>query len=132
MAQVTMDSKEYLELIATQRELEQIKKDMVAGFSFKYDADSYQNYRCKFGLVIPEDVKERIIAKVLNECINTPEMMQACWQNNLTVFNLSTMQLSMHWSSMESYEVDLMEYPDFQVAYNKYEELNIAEEQEEE
>lgn len=132
MAQVTMDSKEYLELIAMQRELEQIKKDMVAGFSFKYDADSYQNYRCKFDLIIPDGVKEQIISKVIHTCVNTPEMMQACWQNNLTVFNLSTMQLSMHWSSMEDYEVDLMEYQDFQIAFNKYVELNIAEEQGEE
>lgn len=120
MAQVTMDGKEYLELIAAQRELEQIKKDMLEGFSFKYDEDTYQKYRCKFALVIPDSIKEQIITRVIDACVNTPEMMQVCYQNNLTVFDLKDMQLSMHWSTMSAYEVDLMEYPDFQAAFNAF------------
>lgn len=132
MAQVTMDSKEYLELIAAQRELERMKQEMLAGFSFKYDEGAYNKYRCKFDLVIPKDVQDQIASKVIEVCINTPEMMQECWEDNLTVFNMNTMQLSRHWSSLEPGDVDLLEYPDFQAAYAKCEELEIAEDGEEE
>ena len=128
MAQVTMDSKEYLELVNAQRELEQLKKDMVDGFSFKYSENAYQKYHCKFDPVIPDDAKEQIISRVIDECINVSELMQVCRQNNLTVFNLRTMQLTMHWSTLESCEVDLMEYPDFQVAFNAFVEETEEEE----
>ena len=123
MAQVTMDSKEYLELIAAQRELEQIKRDMVAGFEFKYDADAYQKFRSAFKHVIPKAVQDAIVNKVIDVCVKTPELMQECHAENLTCFDLESMQLSRNWNfSQDKYSVDLLEYPDFQVAYAKYDE----------
>lgn len=132
MAQVTMDSKEYLELIAAQRELEQLKKDMLAGFSFSYDENSYNKYRSRFNLVIPKDVQEQITEVVVKKCVESPELMKECWQDNLTVFDMDNMTLTRHWTTLEKNSVDLMEYPDFQTAYNLCGEEETAEDKEEE
>lgn len=132
MAQVTMDSTEYLELIAAQRELAQIKKDMLAGFAFNYDDSSYNKYRCRFNLVIPKDVQEQLVAMVVKGCVESPELMKECWQDNLTVFDMDNMSLTRHWSTLDKNCVDLMEYPDFQTAYNLCGEEETAEDKEEE
>lgn len=123
MAQVTMDSKEYLELIAAQRELEQIKKDMIAGFTFKYDEDAYQKYRSAFKHIIPKAVQDAIVDKVVDVCVKTPELMQECHAEGLTCFDLESMQLSRNWNfGQDKNSVDLLEYPDFQASYAEYDE----------
>lgn len=119
MAQVTMDSKEYLELIAAQRELERIMQEMIAGFTFEFSPQSYHKYNCNYTPGIPKDVQPVLLDKVVDVCVNNEELMQECYKEGLTCFDLDDMRMTRYWSlNSEAHVVDLMEYMAFQEAYN--------------
>ena len=122
MAQVTMDSKEYLELIAAQKELEHLKKALLDGFKFEYSPESYRKYKCEFQPELPADIVERITNKVLEECLSNPGLMKALNDDSETVFDIKAMQMCRDWGDKDPYFIHLLEYPDFQAAYAKCEE----------
>lgn len=117
MAQVTMDSKEYLEMITQIRELEQLKRDLIEGFTFDYNEDSYSGYTCSYKNVIPVDVRKAIVAKVVQTCVSNTELMQTLCVEQRVVFDLSTMTMVRDWGYNEEHYIGLLNYPEFKKAY---------------
>lgn len=122
MAQVTMDSKEYLELVNAQKELEQLKMALVAGFKFEYAPESWSKYKMEFKPVLPQNIIDRMTDKVLDVCLKEQELMKELNRESYVVFDTENMQLRRDWGDKAPELVQLLEYPDFQAAYAQCEE----------
>lgn len=134
MAQVTMDSKEYLEFVDKARQLEALKSRMVDGCKISVDAESTWNpVRVTFQPIFPQDTLNQIVELVTGAIIAVPEAVGILVAENEHFLNLTSGNITSHWDDTPEHdEVDLLLNKKFKAAWEEAKQAKEVECEEEE
>lgn len=134
MAQVTMDSKEYLEFVDKARQLEVLKSRMVDGCEISVDLErSWNPVNVAFHPIFPQDTLDQIVELVADAIIAVPEVVGRLVAENEHFLNLVSGHINSHWDDTpERDEVDLLLNRTFKAAWEEAKQAEVAECEEEE
>lgn len=120
MAQVTMTSQEYLEMVDAVRRLEQIEQDMLDNVEVRLDLES--KYRmCNIGIVptFTAKVQKQIVNKVVRVIAAEPIIMDHLFEENEHFLNMCHGYISSSWDGKpKENEVDLFTNKAFKAAWD--------------
>lgn len=120
MAQVTMDSREYLELVDKARLLDQLEQEMLDNVEVRLDPESSYN---KFQLHITPTLSQRTKAGIIKRAVDTVKdnewIMDYLLQDNRHFLNIVHGNLTYNWNEQpEQNEVDLFKDKEFKKAWD--------------
>ncbi len=120
MAQVTMDSKEYLVLIDKERQLDVLKSRMVDEVEIKMDVND--PWGCGvhiiFHPIIPQDTMDQIVERITDTVLAEPGAMAKLLENDTHFLNMSSGSITSHWDDQPAEdEVDLLQNREFRTAW---------------
>ena len=121
MAQVTMTSQEYLEMVEAIRRLEQLEKDMLDNVEVEVDLESSYN-KCSIEIVptFTAKVQKQVISKIVGVITAEPIVMDHLFEENKHFLNLNSGYISSNWDDMpREHEVDLFTDKTFKAAWDK-------------
>lgn len=121
MAQVTMTSQEYLEMVDAVRRLEQLEKDMLDNVEVEMDLESSYN-KCSIEIVptFTAKVQKQVISKIVGVIAAEPIVMDHLFEENRHFLNLNSGYISSNWDDMpREHEVDLFTDKTFKAAWDK-------------
>ena len=121
MAQVTMTSQEYLEMVEAIRRLEQLEKDMLDNVEVEVDLESSYN-KCSIEIVptFTAKVQKQVISKIVGAIAAEPIVMDHLFEENKHFLNLNSGYISSNWDDMpREHEVDLFTDKTFKAAWDK-------------
>ena len=121
MAQVTMTSQEYLEMVEAIRRLEQLEKDMLDNVEVEVDLESSYN-KCRIEIVptFTAKVQKQVISKIVGVIAAEPIVMDHLFEENKHFLNLNSGYISSNWDDMpREHEVDLFTDKTFKAAWDK-------------
>ena len=121
MAQVTMPSQEYLEMVDTVRRLEQLEKDMLDNVEVEVDLESIYN-KCSIEIVptFTAKVQKQVISKIVGVIAAEPIVMDHLFEENKHFLNLNSGYISSNWDDIpREHEVDLFTDKTFKAAWDK-------------
>ena len=121
MAQVTMTSQEYLEMVDTVRRLEQLEKDMLDNVEVEVDLESSYN-KCSIEIVptFTAKVQKQVISKIVDVITAEPIVMDHLFEENKHFLNLNSGYISSNWDDMpREHDVDLFTDKTFKAAWDK-------------
>ena len=121
MAQVTMTSQEYLEMVEAVRRLEQLEKDMLDNVEVEVDLESSYN-KCSIEIVptFTAKVQKQVISKIVGVIAAEPIVMDHLFEDNKHFLNLNSGYISSNWDDMpREHEVDLFTDKTFKAAWDK-------------
>ena len=121
MAQVTMTSQEYLEMVEAIRRLEQLEKDMLDNVEVEVDLESSYN-KCSIEIVptFTAKVQKQVISKIVGIITAEPIVMDHLFEENKHFLNLNSGYISSNWDDMpREHEVDLFTDKTFKAAWDK-------------
>ena len=121
MAQVTMTSQEYLEMVEAVRRLEQLEKDMLDNVEVEVDLESSYN-KCSIEIVptFTAKVQKQVISKIVGVITAEPIVMDHLFEENKHFLNLNSGYISRNWDDMpREHEVDLFTDKTFKAAWDK-------------
>ena len=121
MAQVTMTSQEYLEMVEAIRRLEQLEKDMLDNVEVEVDLESSYN-KCSIEIVptFTAKVQKQVISKIVGVIAAEPIVMDHLFEENRHFLNLNSGYISSNWDDMpREHEVDLFTDKTFKAAWDK-------------
>lgn len=119
MAQVSMSSTEYLELVDMQRELAQLKKDQLAGVEIEVDEESsYNKIRINVTPVFAREVRKQIIQEVIASVVKSKVVMKDLVGDNKHFLDLERGSITYNWNDEpEDGQVDLLQDKTFKAAF---------------
>lgn len=121
MAQVTMTSQEYLEMVEAVRRLEQLEKDMLDNVEVEVDLESCYN-KCSIEIVptFTAKVQRQVISKIVGVITAEHIVMDHLFEENRHFLNLNSGYISSNWDDMpREHEVDLLMEETFKTAWDK-------------
>ena len=121
MAQVTMTSQEYLEMVDAMRRLEQVEKDMLDNVEVKVDLESSYS-KCYINIVptFTAKIQKQIISKVVGVIAAEPVVMDQLFEENKHFLNMDSRYVSSNWDDEpREHEVDLFTDKTFKAAWDK-------------
>lgn len=120
MAQVTMDGKEYLELIAKARKLEQIEQEMVKNVQIALDPEStYRKFNVSITPVFTDKARNSVISRVVDEIKDQQWLIDFLFEENRHFLNMKDGYISYNWDDKpEPWEVDLCTDKAFKAAWD--------------
>ena len=121
MAQVTMTSQEYLEMVDTVRRLEQLEKDMLDNVEVELNLESSYN-KCDIEIVptFTAKVQKQVISKIVGVITAEPVVMDHLFEENEHFLNIKNGYISSNWDDMpKEHEVDLFTDKIFKAAWDK-------------
>ena len=121
MAQVTMTSQEYLEMVEAVRRLEQLEKDMLDNVEVEVDLESCYN-KCSIEIVptFTAKVQKQVISKIVGVITAEHIVMDHLFEENRHFLNLNSGYISSNWDDMpREHEVDLLMEETFKAAWDK-------------
>ena len=121
MAQVTMTSQEYLEMVDTVRRLEQLEKDMLDNVEVELNLESSYN-KCSIEIVptFTAKVQKQVISKIVGVIAAEPVVMDHLFEENEHFLNIKNGYISSSWDDMpREHEVDLLTDKVFKAAWDK-------------
>ena len=121
MAQVTMTSQEYLEMVEAIRRLEQLEKDMLDNVEVEVDLESSYN-KCSIEIVptFTAKVQKQVISKIVGVITSEPVVMDHLFEENEHFLNIKNGYISSSWDDMpREHEVDLLMDETFKAAWDK-------------
>ena len=121
MAQVTMDSREYIELLDKARAWDKLNKHLVEDTAVLISEDHYMGYRVEVAFGIPEEAKMGIASKVVESITTADTVMRALVDDAATVLDLASGYIGRNWGHNKAEEVDLMQFPAFKAKYQAIE-----------
>ena len=121
MAQVTMDSKEYLEMVEKIRHLEQVEKDMLNNVEVMINlASSYNKCSINITPTFTAKIQKQVVSKIVETVIEEPMVMDHLFEENRHFLNLNSGYISSNWDDMpREHEVDLLMDKTFKAAWDK-------------
>ena len=134
MAQVTMDSKEYLEFVDKARQLEALKSRILNECEVSVDPErSWGPVNVIFHPVFPQDTLDQIVELVTDAIVAVPEAVGKLVAENEHFLNLLTGHVNSHWDDTpERNEVDLLLNKKFKAAWEEAKQAKVVECEEEE
>ena len=121
MAQVTMTSQEYLEMVDTVRRLEQVEKDMLDNVEVELNLESSYN-KCSIEIVptFTAKVQKQVISKIVGVITSEPVVMDHLFEENEHFLNIKNGYISSSWNDEpREHEVDLFTDKTFKAAWDK-------------
>ena len=121
MAQITMTSQEYLEMVDAVRRLEQLEKDMLDNVEVEVDLESSYN-KCSIEIVptFTAKVQKQVISKIVGVIAAEPIVMDHLFEENKHFLNLNNGYISSNWDDMpREHDVDLFTDKTFKAAWDK-------------
>ena len=121
MAQVTMTSQEYLEMVEAIRRLEQLEKDMLDNVEVEVNLESSYN-KCGIEIVptFTAKVQKQVISKIVGVIAAEPIVMDHLFEENRHFLNLNSGYISSNWDDEpREHEVDLLMDETFKAAWDK-------------
>ena len=121
MAQVTMTSQEYLEMVDAVRRLEQVEKDMLDNVEVELNLESSYN-KCSIEIVptFTAKVQKQVISKIVGVITSEPVVMDHLFEESEHFLNLKNGYISSNWDDMpKEHEVDLFTDKTFKAAWDK-------------
>ena len=121
MAQVTMDSKEYLELVDKARKLDSIEQAMVEGVQIKVDQESaYSKFHMEVMPTFTAEAHERIIGQVVDAIKGENWLVDYLYQDNKHFLNVARGSITYNWNEQaEQGEVDLLKNKEFKKVWDE-------------
>ena len=121
MAQVTMTSQEYLDMVDAVRRLEQLEKDMLDNVEIELNLESIYN---KFSIeIVPTfttKIQEQVVSKIVGVITAEPILMDQLFKENRHFLNIKSSYIGSHWDDEpKKYEVDLLTDEVFKAAWDK-------------
>ena len=134
MAQVTMDSKEYLEFVDKARQLEALKSRILDECEVSVDPErSWGPVNVIFHPVFPQDTLDQIVELVTDAIVAVPEAVGKLVAENEHFLNLLTGHVNSHWDDKpERNDVDLLLNKKFKAAWEEAKQAEVVECEEEE
>ena len=121
MAQVTMSSQEYLEMVDTVRRLEQLEKDMLNNVEVEVNLEGSYN-KCSIEIVptFTAKVQKQVIDKIVGVIAAEPIVMDHLFVENKHFLNLNSGYISNNWDDTpREHEVDLFTDKTFKAAWDR-------------
>lgn len=121
MAQVTMTSQEYLEMVDAMRRLEQVEKDMLDNVEVKVDLKSSYS-KCNISIVptFTAKAQKQVVSKVVGVIAVEPVVMDYLFEENKHFLNIDSGYVSSNWDDEpREHEVDLFTDKTFKAAWDK-------------
>lgn len=121
MAQVTMTSQEYLDMVDAVRRLEQVEKDMLDNVEIKLNLESMYN-KCSIEIVptFTTKIQKQIVSKIVGVITAEPILMDHLFVDNEHFLNIKGGYISSNWDDMpREHEVDLLTDKTFKAAWDK-------------
>lgn len=121
MAQVTMTSQEYLEMVDAIRRLEQVEKDMLDNVEVELNLkSSYNKVRIEIVPTFTAKMQKRVISKIVEVITTEPSVMDHLFVENEHFLNLNSGYISNNWDEIpREHEVDLFTDKTFKAAWDK-------------
>ena len=127
MAQVTMDSREYIELLDKVRAWDDMCNKMVAETEIRVGEDYHSGYRIEMAFVMPEKTKMAVARKVAAAVASSEQAMKYLVEDGYTMLDLVSGYIGRDWGENKEHEVSLLKFPEFKA---RYEELKAEQEAE--
>ena len=121
MAQVTMTSQEYLEMVDAVRRLEQVEKDMLDNVEVELNLESSYN-KCSIEIVptFTAKMQKQMISKIVGVITAEPIVMDHLFVENKHFLNIKSGYISSNWDDEpREHEVDLFTDKVFKAAWDK-------------
>ena len=119
MAQVTMTSQEYLELIEKVRRLEQLEQDIVNGVDITLNPEgAFNKYSIQMDTVMTRETEKRVVRKIIDTIKKVDYVMDELVGENQHFFNPHNSYISSHWDDKpELGDIDLLTDKEFKAAW---------------
>ena len=123
MANVTMTSVEYLELVDYARDLEQLKRDMIDNVVIEIRPDNtYRKYSLDITPTFTEDMKRAVCRKIAKAIIDNTEIMDTLYKNDSHYVDLANSLITYCWDGQDKKNfLDLCVDASFKIAWDKAE-----------
>ena len=121
MAQVTMTGQEYLEMVDTRRQLEQLEKDMLDNVEVELNLESSYS-KCSIEIIptFTTKIQKQIVSKIVGVITAEPIVMDHLFMENKHFLNIKSGYISSNWDDMpREHEVDLFTDNTFKAAWDK-------------
>ena len=121
MAQVTMTSQEYLEMVDAMRRLEQLEKDMLDNVEVELNLESSYS-KCNIEIVptFTAKMQKQVISKVVGVIAVEPIVMDQLFEENKHFLNIKSGYIGSNWDDEpREHEVDLFTDKTFKAAWDK-------------
>lgn len=121
MAQVTMTSQEYLEMVDAVRRLEQLEKDMLDNVEVEVDLVSSWD-KCSIEIVptFTAKAQKQVIDKIVGVITAEPIVMDHLFVENKHFLDIKSGYISSNWDDEpREHEVDLFTDKTFKAAWDK-------------
>lgn len=121
MAQVTMTSQEYLELVDKARRLDQVEQLMLENVKVNVDLESsYNKYDIEIVPTFTEKMQRQVISKIVGVITSEPVVMDHLFEDNKHFLNIKSGYISYSWDDMpREHDVDLFTDKTFKAAWDK-------------
>ena len=121
MAQVTMTSQEYLEMVDAVRRLEQVEKDMLDNVEIELNLESSYD-KCSIEIVptFTAKIQKQMVSKIVGVIIAEPIVMDHLFEENKHFLNIKDGYIHYNWDDEpREHEVDLFTDKTFKAAWDK-------------
>ena len=121
MAQVTMTSQEYLEMVEAVRRLEQLEKDMLDNVEVELNLESSYN-KCRIDIVptFTAKIQKQIVSRIVGVITAEPIVMDHLFEENKHFLDLNKGYIDSNWDDIpREHEVDLFTDKTFEAAWDK-------------
>lgn len=120
MAQVTMTTAEYLEMVDAVRRLEQLEQDIVDGVKVELDPEGfYRKYSIHVETVMTDNARRQIVRKIVDAIKSEDYVMDELVRENQHFFHPDISYIREHWNdTAEPGETDLLTDKAFKVAWD--------------
>lgn len=121
MAQVTMTSQEYLDLVFKARKLDQLEQAMLENVEVTVDPErTYSKYEIRIEPTFTEDVQKQVIRKVVDELVVHDFVMDDLCGDNKRFMRVHDGYIRHNWGDKpEVGEIDLMTDKAFKKAWDE-------------
>lgn len=121
MAQVTMTSQEYLEMVDAVRRLEQVEKDMLDNVEVELNLEnSYNKVSIEIVPTFTTKSQKQMISKIVGVITAEPIVMDHLFEENKHFLNIMSGYINSNWDDMPNeHDVDLFTDKTFKAAWDK-------------
>ena len=121
MAQVTMTSQEYLELVEVVRRLEQVEKDMLDNVKVELNPEGcYNKYSIEIVPTFTAKAQKQIVSKIVGVITAEPTVMDQLFEENKHFLGIKDGYIRSNWyDEPREHEVDLFTDKLFKAAWDK-------------
>lgn len=121
MAQVTMTSQEYLEMVDAIRRLEQVEKDMLDNVEVELNLESnYNKVSIEIVPTFTAKSQKQMISKIVGVITAEPIVMDHLFEENNHFLNIMSGYICSNWDNKpKEHEVDLFTDKTFKAAWDR-------------